>query len=247
LGNLRSFGSTVVSLTLAACGPVILVLAVPGAGADEQGPERWEAQIQAFEEQDRANPPPEGEIVFVGSSSIRGWDLRKYFPDLPALNRGFGGSQIPDSTHYADRIIIPYKPALIVLYAGDNDIAAGHSPDQVSADFGRFVAKIEAALPEARVLFISIKPSLQRWHLVEKMREANRLIREQCAQDDHLTYVDIDTPMLAEDGKPRKELFKEDGLHLNAEGYALWTAILKPFLQPSGPGPTPVSVEWPEE
>ncbi len=247
MGNSRQARSIIGALRRSVWASALILLAVPARAADEQGPERWEAQIQAFEEQDRANPPPEGEIVFVGSSSIRGWDLPKYFPNDPALNRGFGGSQIPDSTHYADRVIIPYKPALIVLYAGDNDIAAGHSPEQVSADFGRFVAKIGAALPQTRILFISIKPSLQRWHLVEKMRQANELIRQQCAEDDHLTYVDIDTPMLGEDGQPRKELFKEDGLHLNAEGYALWTAILKPFLQPSGPGPTPVSVGRPEE
>lgn len=231
--NLRQSRSIVASLTLGAFGLVALLIAVTAEGADGQGPERWEPQIQAFEEQDKAKPPPEGGIVFVGSSSIRGWDLGKYFPDLPAINRGFGGSQIPDSTYYADRIVIPYKPKLIVVYAGDNDIAAGHSPQQVSADFDGFAAKVQAGLPEARILFISIKPSILRWRLVEQMRQANDLIRKTCEGDRRFDYVDIDSPMIGDDGKPRPELFKEDGLHLNDAGYTLWTSVLRPLLQRS--------------
>jgi len=218
--------------------PAVVTLAIAGPtwAAEPQGPERWEPQIQAFEEQDLKNLPPQDAVVFVGSSSIRGWDLKRHFPELTALNRGFGGSQIPDSTYYADRIVIPYKPNRIVLYAGDNDIAAGRSPEQVASDFGLFVEKIHGALPEARIVFIAIKPSISRWALVEKMRAANEMIRTKCAEVGRLDYVDIDAPMIGGDGKPRAELFKEDGLHLNEAGYTLWTEILTPYLaEPDGP------------
>ena len=144
--------------------------------AGQAGPaSKWEPKIRAFEESDRERPPPKGAVLFVGSSSIVGWDLPKYLPDLQVINRGFGGSQIADSTHFAERIIIPYKPRIVVLYAGDNDIAAGKRPERVWADFKAFVAKVHADLPEARIVFIAIKPSIARWKLVEKMRRANRM------------------------------------------------------------------------
>ena len=231
----RPFRWTILCLAVAGLALLALVVAGPTWAADPQGPERWEPQIRAFEEQERNSPPPQDAVVFVGSSSIRGWDLKRYFPELSALNRGFGGSQIPDSTYYADRIVIRYRPNLVVLYAGDNDIAAGHTPEHVASDFSLFVEKIHGALPEARIIFIAIKPSIRRWALVEKMRAANEMIRAQCAENGRLDYVDIDAPMIGGDGKPRAELFKEDGLHLNEAGYTLWTQPLTPYLaEPDG-------------
>ena len=192
---------------------------------------RWEPRIAAFEEADRQNPPPRGAILFVGSSSIVGWDLPKCFPDLQVINRGFGGSQIADSTHFAERIILPYEPQTIVLYAGDNDIAAGKRPERVWAEFKAFLAKVHGALPEARIIFIAIKPSIARWKLVEKMRRANRMIAMYCDTDERLEFVDIDAPMIGPDGKPRAELFKDDGLHLNPDGYRLWTSLVGPHIE----------------
>ena len=192
---------------------------------------RWEPDIRAFEKKDRERKPPPGGIVFVGSSSIRGWDVGKSFPDLPVVNRGFGGSQIADSVEFAGRIVIPYKPKTVVLYAGDNDINAGKTPQQVLSDYREFVAKVHGPLPDAKIVFIAIKPSLRRWNLVSAMREANKLIREYSESNARLEFVDVDPPMIGADGKPRPEIFVEDGLHMTAEGYRIWTALVRPFLQ----------------
>ena len=192
---------------------------------------RWEPKILQFEAMDRRQFPPQDGILFVGSSSIVGWDLAKCFPDLPAINRGFGGSQISDSVTYAGRIVLPYRPKIIVFYAGDNDVAAGKSPRQVLADYREFVAKVHQGLPETRIVYIAIKPSIRRWKLVDKMREANALIEAVAAKDGRLTFVDVDKPMIGDDGKPRGEIFKPDGLHLNPEGYRLWSDLVRPHLK----------------
>jgi len=197
----------------------------------KQEANRWEPAIRRFEEKDRQQFPPKGATLFVGSSSIVGWNLQEYFPELPAINRGFGGSQIADSVHFADRIVLPYKPRTIVFYAGDNGLAAGKSPQEVLADYRQFVAKVHGALPKTRIVFVAIKPSIRRWHLVEKMRQANRLIREAAQADPRLVFVDVDPPMIGDDGKPRAELFKQDGLHLNADGYRLWSDLVGPHLK----------------
>jgi lysophospholipase L1-like esterase len=193
--------------------------------------DRWEPNIRAFEEKDKADPPPEGAVLFVGSSTIVGWNLAKHFPGLPTINRGFGGSQIADATRYVDRIVVPCRPRIIVLYSGDNDIAAGKSPYEVAADFRAFLAKVRASLPETPVVFIPIKPSIARWKLVDKMRRANTLISRAIAQDQHCVYADIDWALLGPDGKPRAGLFKPDGLHLSEEGYAVWSRMLRPYLE----------------
>ena len=191
---------------------------------------RWEKAIQSFEQQDAENAPPKGEIVFIGSSSIRMWKTSEDFPEFSIINRGFGGSQTADSVEFAHRIAIPYEPRLVVLYAGDNDIAAGKSPQQVAEDTKAFFKTIHDALPRTRIAYVAIKPSIMRWHLVEKMRAANALIRELTETEPLLQFIDIDIPMLGEDGKPREELFIQDGLHLSREGYDLWNSIVRPYL-----------------
>lgn len=203
---------------------------LPPAAAPAQE-DRWEKTIAAFEEADAKNPPDKGRTVFIGSSSIARWDTASDFPKYVTMNRGFGGSQIADSLRYAGRILIPYEPKLVILYAGDNDIASGKSPGQVFADYKAFVAKVHKALPKTEIHFIAIKPSLARWSLVETMRETNALIREFTEIYTYLGYVDIDAPMLGEDGKPRKELFAGDGLHLSKEGYAVWNKLVEPILK----------------
>ncbi|MFH1742375.1 MAG: GDSL-type esterase/lipase family protein [bacterium] len=141
-------------------------------------PSEWEPDIQEFEKLDAIQPPPKNAILFVGSSSIRLWDLEQSFPDLAVINRGFGGSHIEDCIHYAESIILPYKPKIIVLYAGDNDIDFGKSPKRVFSDFKAFVKIVHAALPKSRIVYIAIKPSISRWNLAGDMRKANRRIRE---------------------------------------------------------------------
>lgn len=192
---------------------------------------RWEKDITAFERQDKMKAPPKNPIVFVGSSSILFWDLSKSFPRLPAINRGFGGSQLADVVHFTPRIVLKYEPRLIVLYAGDNDLAAGKTPERVRDDFRAFVKLVHEKLPKMRIIFISIKPSLFRWSLIDKIRKANALVEAECKNDENLVYLDLVSPMLGDDGKPRRELFALDGLHLNAKGYALWAERLKPHLE----------------
>lgn len=198
----------------------------PSAKAD-----RWEPAIRAFEAKDRKQAPAKGGIVFVGSSSIVLWDLPKSFPGLNAINRGFGGSQLADSVRYARRIVLPYEPRTVVLYAGDNDLASGKTPQQVFDDYQRFVAAIHAALPKTRIIYIAIKPSKARWKLIDKIRATNRLIADFAAKDPRLVFIDVEKPMLGVDGKPRPELFMPDGLHLNAEGYRLWAGLVGPHLK----------------
>ena len=218
------------------CGWLLLLCCIPAPSfccADEKPelkPQRWEKTIQAFEAADRENPPPPGATLFIGSSSIRLWKLEDHFPGK-LINRGFGGSHVEDSLYFADRIALPYRPATIVMYAGDNDVAQGKSPQRVADDFAAFVKKVHAELPKARIVYIAIKPSIKRWNLAEPMQQANARVRKLTEQDERLAFADIWMPMLGEDGRPREELFVKDGLHLSDEGYRLWTGVVKPLLQ----------------
>ncbi|MCA9020986.1 MAG: hypothetical protein KDA74_12640, partial [Planctomycetaceae bacterium] len=216
------------SLTLT----LMALLSINGFAAEksEHNFDRWEKSISQFEKQDQEQGVKTGGILFVGSSSIRMWDLDKYFPDQPVLNRGFGGSEIVDSTHFADRIIIKHQPKLIFLYAGDNDLARKKTAEEVSNDFKQFVAKVHKSLPETRIVFIAIKPSLSRWKLADTIQKANKLIAAQCAKDDLLEFADVWEPMLGEDGKPRPELFKSDGLHMEHAGYLIWKKAVQPYM-----------------
>jgi lysophospholipase L1-like esterase len=212
---------------------MLLLLPIPEPAVPAWVPtDRWEPEIQTFEEADRQHSPKPGSILFVGSSSIRLWSsLARDFPSVDVINRGFGGSEIADSTAFAGRIIVPYRPRMIVLYAGDNDIANGRSPQQVLDDFRAFVTRIRQDLPNAGIAFISIKPSLAREHLLDKMREANDRIRSYAAQLQGVIYIDVFTPMMTKDGKVRGDLFVEDGLHLNRAGYEIWRSVVAPYLQ----------------
>jgi len=190
----------------------------------------WESTIAAFEAADRTAPPPRGQIVFVGSSTIRMWDVARSFPDLTIVNRGFGGSELSDALRYVDRIVTPYEPRLVVVYAGDNDISAGLLSEQLAVDFEHFVQRVHAKLPQTRILYIAVKPSILRWTQVYRMRTANAIIREFCERDDRLAFLDFDSVMLGWDEKPRRELFLEDGLHMSPLGYQIWSTVIRPYL-----------------
>jgi lysophospholipase L1-like esterase len=194
--------------------------------------EKWEKSIVAFEQTDAQQAPPKNGILFIGSSSIRGWTtLSEDFPDFPVYNRGFGGSQIADSLHFADRIVLPYRPRQIVMFAGSNDINAGKSPEQVLADYIAFTERIHRQLPETRISWIPITPCFKRWSQIGRVRKANRLVAEYIETDQRLDYINTYDDMLAPDGKPRPDIFKADGLHLNPKGYAVWTGIVRRFLK----------------
>lgn len=191
----------------------------------------WEPDIRKFEEADSAHPPKPGAIVFIGSSSIQKWkDLADDFPGKYVLNRGFGGSRIADSTYYAGRIVVPYKPSMVVFYAGDNDINDGHTAQQVFDDYVAFVTRVRKDLPTTPIAYISIKPSPSRASLLPVMNAANEKIRAYAAAHPHLIYIDVAGKMLDASGQPRAELFIEDRLHMNRAGYDLWRGIIAPYL-----------------
>ncbi len=198
-----------------------------------QAQDRWEKDIAAFEARDKESPPAPGGIAFIGSSTIRLWKTKESFPDLPVVNRGFGGSQIADSVRTADRILLPLKPRLVLLFAGGNDIHAGKSPEQVFEDYKSFVAKIHGALPGTRVLFMSLFPNVARAAEDGKCQALNRLIEAHARTDPRLGYVDVATALRGPDGKARPELLLKDGLHLNEEGYKVVTGIVRPRLEPA--------------
>lgn len=194
----------------------------------------FEDEIAAFEEADLKNPPAPGKILFIGSSSIRFWDtLASDMRPLKVLNRGFGGSMLHHSTHYSDRIIKPYKPSAIVLYAGDNDIGNSvysKSAEQVAGDFDAFVIKVRSDVGDIPIVYIAIKPSTLRAGKWSKMQRANAIIANRAQSDPLLYFADIATPMLDEQGQANDEYLIWDGLHMNAKGYALWTTIIRPIL-----------------
>jgi len=203
--------------------------------ATQQSKLPFEADILAYEASDQKSPPPKGGVLFIGSSSIRLWStLKEDFPELPVLNRGFGGSIIADSVRYIPRIVLPYQPRMIVMYAGGNDIARKLTPEQVRKDFEAFVAGVHATLPNTRIVYVSINPSVSRWSQEERVLEANRqiaeYIRDQSAKGVKLSYLDSHSKLLSSDGMPRPEILRKDGLHLNSDGYVLWRSVLKPQI-----------------
>lgn len=195
----------------------------------------WSRDIAAFEAADQAHPPAPGAVLFIGSSSIRFWtSVASDFPEVRTINRGFGGSEIADSTFFADRIVAPYHPRAIVMYAGDNDIEAGNSPKQVRDDFAAFVRKARAVDPGVPIAFIAIKPSMARKALLPQIRAANDLVRAYAATQQQVAYLDVFTPMLGKDGQPQAKWFIRDGLHMNRSGYALWIGVVRPWVDGHG-------------
>ncbi|MDX9912196.1 MAG: GDSL-type esterase/lipase family protein [Phycisphaerales bacterium] len=193
-------------------------------------PDAWyEPEIRAFEAADRAHPPVPGRVLFVGSSSIRMWTtLERDMRPAPVVARGFGGSKTSEVMEVFDRIVTPQEPSVIVYYCGDNDLGTdNHDSDAAAAGFIEFDRRARALWPGVQVLYIAIKPSLARWSNWDAMRRANTIVANYCAKTDGAMFLDIATPMLGKDGRPRPELFEADGLHLNAEGYALWTTVVR--------------------
>ena len=193
-------------------------------------------EINAFQDADKKQMPPAGAVLFLGSSSIRLWTtLAQDFPEIPVINRGFGGSLVQDSTHFADRIVIPYNPKIIVFFAGTNDLAYGNKkPQQVLQDYEDFVAKIHAALPDTRIVYISINPTVARWSQEAEVLETNHLIEEFVfeanSKTEKLNFINSHSQLLTADGLPQPNLLRKDGLHLNTKGYKVWTAIVKPRI-----------------
>jgi lysophospholipase L1-like esterase len=241
---MRRHFAAVLVLTLAACShaPAQSSVATPSrspgatAAAAPAAPaylDRFASEIDAFDAADRANPPAPGGNVFVGSSTIRFWtSLADDFAGLPVIRRGFGGSTFPEALHYLQRTVVRYHPRTVVVYEGDNDLASGRTPPQVAEDYRAFVRGVRDSLPNARIVFLAIKPSPSRWRLEPQRVEANRLVRAIVDADPRQTYVDVATPMLdPSSGHPRPALYRADSLHMTPAGYALWRTTVAPALK----------------
>lgn len=198
---------------------------------------RWKTDLAAFATADRERLPANDGVLFVGSSTIRFWtSLAQDFHQLPVvINRGFGGSTMDDCNLFARDLVVRYKPRQVLVYAGDNDLAEGRTPFQVLESFAHFANTVRAELPNVRISYISVKPSPSREKLLPQIRETNNVIAAYLQRLPNSEYIDIFTPMMGTDGRPRAELFRGDLLHLNAEGYKLWQSIIVSHL----PAPAP--------
>jgi lysophospholipase L1-like esterase len=237
----RLFAVAALLAAMAGCAQAPVVPVPPAAATTQATPPEvasgqvsnpeWAKDMDRFAAQDAASPPPQGAVLFIGSSSIRKWtSLAQDFAGTPVINRGFGGSEVRDSTYYADRIVVPYRPREVVFYAGDNDLNSGRSVQQVVDDTFAFIARVRRELPGVPFVYISIKPSPSRAELLPRIRQVNAQIARRAAQLQDVHYLDVFTPMLSADGQLRPELFEADMLHMKPEGYALWTRLLTPYV-----------------
>lgn len=191
----------------------------------------FEKDIKAFDKRDTEEQVQPGSNLFVGSSSITNWkDVASYFPDSYVINRGFGGSKFEDLLYYADRVIMPYKPAKIFIYEGDNDIAGGIAVEVLIKQAKELREKIAIAFPKVPVVFISAKPSVSRWNLKDKYIEFNKALKKYAKKEKRTAFADVWTPMMDANGEVFKDVFLSDNLHMKANGYEIWQKVLKPMV-----------------
>jgi lysophospholipase L1-like esterase len=191
------------------------------------------SEIQQFKKEDSIHFPPKHAILFLGSSSFRKWqDVQKYFPGYTIINRGFGGSTIPDAIHYLNEIVFPYEPKQVLIYEGDNDLASSDkiTDDSVLNRFEKLFSLIRKHLPNTSIAFVSIKPSPSREKLMPEMQDANSMIKDFLSHQKNAAFIDVYHAMLNKDGTPDKSLFIGDELHMNDKGYHIWQRIIKPYL-----------------
>lgn len=210
----------------------VLVLFSMTAAADYPDPERFRPAIDAFLAADTESAPPHGAVVATGSSSMRGWHGRiaEDLAPLTIIPRGFGGSNMKDVRHFLDELVLRHRPRAVLLYEGDNDVAAGATPDEILEHFDAIQAGIHDVLPDTRIYILAVKPSIRRWNLWGTMSATNTMLAARAGADPRLTFIDIATPMLSVKGKPRAEIFVRDNLHMNSAGYDIWRDAVRPVL-----------------
>jgi lysophospholipase L1-like esterase len=210
----------------------VVLLATPlSAQVDDPDPMRFADDFEEFAAWDAKNSVPANGILFVGSSSIVRWSSAKAFPDLPVINRGFGGSQASDALHWVDEAVLQYDPDVVVYYEGDNDVGAGKKAHQIFGDMRAFAQAVLAHDAATQVVFISVKPSLLRWDAWGEMQATNDLLLQFSLESPNVHYVDVGTPMIGADGTPIPELFVSDGLHMTPAGYDIWNRVVGPVLR----------------
>jgi lysophospholipase L1-like esterase len=192
---------------------------------------RFEKDVKAYEAVDKAEPRPPGAILFVGDSQFFRWKtLQEDLPGYTIINRGVDSFQFSDVIEFADRIVLPYKPRLIVLHVGGNDIHTGKSPDYVLADFKTFVAQVRKPLPDVPIIFSSLTPSPARWDEADRRRQANKLVQDYIATQANLHFIDLWNAMLSLDGQPREDIWVADRIHPNHAGYQIRVKLMLPLL-----------------
>ena len=220
--------------TLAATLFPLVILLLPAAAAQAQSPalqERFEKKVREYVAGDLAQPPPRGAILFAGDSQFYRWStIHEDLPGYTLINRGIDSFQTDDLVRYADQLIVPYQPRLIVLHVGGNDVHNGKPPAQVLADFKTLVAAVHAKLPGVRILWSSITPGPGRWDEAPQRRETNRVMKEYIATQPDLGFIDLWDAMLTPDGKPREDIWVADRVHPNHAGYLIRVQITQPFL-----------------
>ncbi|MEP7273765.1 MAG: GDSL-type esterase/lipase family protein [Acidobacteriota bacterium] len=219
---------------------VLLLGVVTGAATEAQQPApagkgsapRFSSEIAAFLKEDEANPPPKHAILFIGSSIFRQWkNLKEQMAPLPVFNRAFGGSRTADLLYYMDKVVFPYEPKVIVYYCGSNDVNAGIQPGEIYGNFRRFVEQVHAKLPLTRVYFTSINRAPEKIERWDRVDAANALIKELCASDKLLGFIDVNPVLFDKEGSPRMELYQPDKLHFLEPAYAELTAIIRPAIE----------------
>ena len=212
---------------------VAALLAATAAHATEYpDPERFRGAVDAFLAADAESMPARGAVVATGSSSMRGWHgrLAEDLAPLTVIPRGFGGSNMHDIRHFLDELVLRHEPRAVLLYEGDNDVAAGLEPEQILAEFDAIDTVIAEHLPATRIYILAVKPSVARWQLWPTMAATNDLLKARADSDPRLTFIDIAAPMLGGDGKPLAEIFVADMLHMNGLGYDIWRDAVRPVL-----------------
>ena len=194
--------------------------------------ERYRPAIEAFLESEREATVKKGGIVATGSSSMRGWHSRMVadLAPLTMIPRGFGGSNMYDVRYFLPELVLQHEPRAVVIYEGDNDAALGATSEQVLMHFEAIVEELHVKLPATRIYVLAVKPSVSRWHLWPVMAETNRRLAAFGAADPLITFIDVATPMLGEDGKPMASIFVDDMLHMNDAGYNIWREVVREVL-----------------
>ncbi len=210
---------------------LVLLVSISGQPQPDPDPARFQKTIDKFIRWDAKNSAPEQAVLFIGSSSIVGWSTAADFPEFPVINRGFGGSHLSDVIHYYDQVVKNYNPVAVIIYAGDNDVAAGKKADQVHQDYIELNRLIKTDFPGAAIFYLPIKPSISRWDFWPEMVTANSMIKNTINRDPAQYYADTATVLLGENGEPDPGFFIKDGLHLNRSGYDAWNNVLRPYLE----------------
>jgi len=205
-------------------------------------PSRYQGSIDAFLEAEKENPISLNAVVVTGSSSMRIWHatIEKDLSPLPVIPRGFGGSNMNDVFFYLNELVVKHRPAKVLLYEGDNDVALGATPQQIMQLLNQILIRIQSELPNTKVYLLYVKPSPLRWSLWPVMQDVNKRYQSLCDTEAYIECIDIASPMLDESGNPKTEIFLMDNLHMNDKGYRLWTQAVRSVLLPGRPDPTKV-------